>query len=273
MAQDGAAAPVAPPAPPQRPAGPPLGVAAPDGWTLSIGLAPVVSPVWQGSTDAALSIFPDLRVNYRDILFASVPEGIGWNAVRRDGWRAGPLVKLRFSRDERNGGSPFLISGGSDALLGLGNVPAAGEAGLFVEKRLGDRGAVRLRGEVRQGFGGHDGIVADLSASYGGRAGRTLWSIGPRATLAGRDYVQTYFGVTPGQSAASGITPFSADGGLVSVGIGGTAIRTIGRSYVLTLFGGVDRLSGDAGGSTLVQERGQRMQTTIGLGLSRRIRL
>lgn len=269
IAQD---APVAPPAA-QRPAGPPPGVAAADGWTVSVGFAPVVSPVWQGSTDAALSIFPDLRINYRDEFFASVPDGIGWNAVRERGWRAGPLVKLRFGRDERNGGSPFLVSGGSDALIGLGNIPAAGEAGLFVEKRLGAREQVRLRTEVRQGFGGHEALVVDLSASLGGRVGRNIWSVGPRATLAGRDYVQTYFGITPAQSAASGITAFRADGGLVSVGLGGTVIRPLSRNYALTLFGGVDRLSGDAGGSTVVQERGQRMQLVLGLGLSRRFRL
>ncbi|WP_448660014.1 MipA/OmpV family protein [Sphingomonas sp. CJ99] len=270
LAQDGTAAPAGPPAIPGNPAGrPPVA----DGWTISVGFAPVVSPVWQGSTEAALSIFPDLRLNYRDEIFASVPDGIGWNAVRSDGWRAGPVVKLRFGRDERNGGSPFLISGGSDALLGLGDVAAAGEAGGFVEKRFGPRQQLRVRSELRQGFGGHQGLVADLSASAGGRIGRAIWSLGPRATLASRDYVQTYFGVTPAQSAASGITAFRADGGLVSVGVGGTVIRPVGRSYVVTLFGGADRLSGDAGGSTLVQERGERMQLTVGLGLSRRFRL
>ena len=63
------------------------------GWSVTIGLAPVLSPAWQGSRDMALSIFPDLRVNYGDVIFASIPEGLGWNAVNTNGWKAGPLAK------------------------------------------------------------------------------------------------------------------------------------------------------------------------------------
>jgi len=128
-----------------RQSAPPPGAAtgAPGGWSITIGAAPVLSPAWQGSRDMALSLFPDLRVNYGDTIFASVPDGIGWNAVNRDGWRAGPLAKIRFGRDERNGGSPFLIAGGSDALAGMGDVKSAGEVGGFVEKAFGPRRAWR----------------------------------------------------------------------------------------------------------------------------------
>ncbi|AOF94772.1 MipA/OmpV family protein [Sphingobium sp. RAC03] len=68
------------------------------GWSVTIGLAPVLSPAWQGSRDMALSIFPDLRVNYGDVIFASIPEGLGWNAVNTNGWKAGPLAKVRWPR-------------------------------------------------------------------------------------------------------------------------------------------------------------------------------
>jgi MipA family protein len=87
-------------------------------WTLTIGLAPVVAPAWQGSRDTALSVFPDLRVNYKDSVFFSVPDGLGWNAINQDGWKLGPLAKIRFGRRENNGGSPFLVAGGSKTLQG-----------------------------------------------------------------------------------------------------------------------------------------------------------
>ena len=109
---------------------------APSAWTMTLGIAPVVAPVWQGSRDHGLSIFPDLRVNYKDTLFLSVPDGLGWNAVNRDGWKIGPLAKLRFGRQENTGGSPFLITGGSTALLGMGDVDLAGEFGDFAQKCL-----------------------------------------------------------------------------------------------------------------------------------------
>lgn len=258
-----------------RPSGPPANGAppAPQGWTVGIGAAPVLSPAWQGSNDVALSIFPDLRVNYRDVLFASVPDGIGWNAVIGDGWRAGPLVKIRFGRNDDDGGSPFLIAGGSDALRGMGDIGVAGEAGGFVEKSFGRRQQWRVRAEVRQGFGGHDGVVADVSASYRTRIGRTIASIGPRATLANRDFVQTYFGIDAGQSLRTGLARYDADGGLLSYGVGGTLIRPLGRRSAITLFSSLEQLGDPAADSPLVQVRGQRTQFTLGLGYSLRFSL
>ncbi len=248
-----------PPAPPPGGARPQVA----QGWSVTIGAAPVLSPAWQGSRDMALSVFPDLRITHGERLFASVPDGIGWNAVNADGWRAGPLVKIRFGRDERDGGSPFLIAGGSDALAGMGDIAAAGEAGGFAERTLGPW---RLRGEVRQGFGGHRGLVGDASLAYRLRQGRTALSIGPRLTAASRDFQRTYFGIDTGQAARTGLARYDPDGGLVSCGIGGSVVRPIGRAQAITLFTGFDRLAGPAGHSPLVRERGRRTQFTLGIG-------
>ncbi len=85
-----------------RQSAPPPGIAPrlPDRLEHHPGRRAVLGPAWQGSREMALSIFPDLRVNYGETLFASVPDGIGWNATNRDGWRAGPLAKIRFGRNE-----------------------------------------------------------------------------------------------------------------------------------------------------------------------------
>lgn len=241
-----------------------------NGWSMTIGVAPVLSPVWQGSRDMALSLFPDLRFNYKDVIFASVPDGIGWNAVNTNGWKAGPLAKVRFGRDEERGGSPFLIVGDSDALRGLGDVGAAGELGGFVERRFG---SWRARVEIRQGFGGHSGVVADGTLSYQARLGRTMMSFGPRATLASRNYLDTYFGIDAVQAQRSGLRTYAPDGGLVSFGVGGSLIHPLNRRSALTLFTGLDRLGAEAGDSPLVRERGRRTQFTLGLGYGFRFNL
>jgi len=180
------------------------------GWSVTVGVAPVVSPAWLGSRDTTLSVYPDLRINYGDIVFASVPDGVGWNAVNSDGFRAGPIAKVRFGRDENDGGSPFLISGKSNALHGLGDVGATAEIGGFIEKRFGETRAWRLRGEVRRGFGGHEGVIADVSLGHRIRAARTLINIGPRASFASKDFMQTYFGIDAQQSTRSGLPQYSA---------------------------------------------------------------
>jgi hypothetical protein len=55
---------------------------------------------------------PYRRINYKDAIFASIPDGLGWNVVHHDWWKAESPAKLRFGRDEERGGSPFLIAGG-----------------------------------------------------------------------------------------------------------------------------------------------------------------
>ncbi|MET1756341.1 MipA/OmpV family protein [Novosphingobium sp. RD2P27] len=241
-----------------------------EGWSVTIGVAPVLNPAWQGSKDMTLSVFPDLRVNYKDVIFASIPEGLGWNVVNENGWKAGPLAKVRFGRDEERGGSPFLITGGSDALLGLGDVDAAAELGGFVEKRVGPW---RGRLEVRRGFGGHEGVIADGAVSYQARSGRTIINAGPRATVATKAYIDTYFGIDAVQAQRSGLPAYSPSGGLLSYGVGGSVIRPLNRRSAVTLFTGLDQLAGDAGDSPLVRERGRLLQFTLGLGYGVRFNL
>ncbi|MGV3511246.1 MAG: MipA/OmpV family protein [Novosphingobium sp.] len=255
---------------PARPAGPPM---TPQGWTMTVGVAPVFGMAWAGSKDTALSIFPDLRLNYKDSLFLSVQDGLGWNAVNRDGWKAGPIVRARFGRNDDDGGSPFLIAGGSDALRGMGDIGIAGEAGGFVEKRLGAKQQWRLRAEVRRGFGGHDGVVGDVLAQYSGRSGKVIYAVGPRATIASGDFMRRYYGVDAGQAAQTGLAVSRPDGGLVSYGLGASLIRPFDRKRAVAVFAGVDRLGEEPAGSSLIRERGQGTQFSVGLGYSYRFGL
>lgn len=245
----------------------------PQGWTMTVGVAPVFGMAWAGSKDTALSIFPDLRLNYKDALFVSVQDGLGWNAINRDGWKAGPIVRTRFGRNDDDGGSPFLIAGGSDALRGMGDIGMAGEAGGFVEKRLGAKQQWRLRAEVRQGFGGHEGLIGDVLAQYSGRSGKLIYAVGPRATFASGDFMRTYYGVDAGQAAQTGLAVSRPDGGLVSYGLGASLIRPLDRKRAVAVFAGADRLGAEPAGSSLIRERGQRTQFSIGLGYSYRFGL
>lgn len=252
---------------PAQPPGAASGRPATDGgWSVTVGLAPVVSPAWQGSKEYVLSVFPDLRVKYGESLFASIPDGIGWNAVNANGWKVGPIAKLRFGRDEDGSGSPFAVTGGSDALIGLGDIGATAEVGGFVEKRFGARQHWRGRVEGRRGFGGHEGSLGDVSLSYQARTGRTILNIGPRATLASKGFTQTYFGIDANQSTRSGLGVYQPKSGLVSYGFGGSLIHPLDRRSAITAFSSIERLGGVAKNSPLVRERGRATQLTAGIG-------
>ncbi len=250
-----------------RPMLPPAGgPTPPPTWVLTVGIAPVVTPAWQGSRDTAFSVFPDLRVNYKDAVFLSVQDGLGWNAINQDGWKIGPIARIRFGRRESTGGSPFLITGGSTALRGFGDIRLAGEFGGFAQYSPDRR--VALRAELRQGTGGHTGLVADTSVRFSDGVGKFRYALGVRATFADADYTNVYFGVSPLQGARAGLAPFRTGAGLVSAGVTGSLIRPLGqrgRLGALTLFTGYDRLADAAADSTLIRQRGRRDQFSAGL--------
>lgn len=236
----------------------------PPDWRINVGLGAVYSPVYEGADEYGLSVFPDVRVNYKDEFFASVPEGVGYNVINKNGWKAGPIAKVKFGRDEDDGGSIFRISGETDDLRGMGDVDDTLELGGFAQYSY-QQWISRL--ELRQGVGGHESWVSDASVKYTGAHKDIRYSVGPKLTLAGADYVNTYYGIDGGQSLNTGLPTHDADGGLVSYGIGASAMMPVAKKTSLTVFGGYDRLAGDAGDSPLVEERGTKNQFMVGVGV------
>lgn len=236
-------------------------------WIVTVGAAPVYAPVFQGSKDYAFSVFPDLRLNYKDDFFASVPDGIGYNLINGGGWKVGPVAKVRFGREEDTGGSPFLVSGSTDALRGLGNIETAGEVGGFAQYTYEK---IRTCFEVRQGFGGHDGLVGDANVSYIDRIGSISYSLGPRLSYGSSDFINTYYGINSAQSARSGLAQYSADSGINSYGIGGAATMPLSESMAVTVFGGYDKLGTQVSDSPLIRERGNENQASVGVAFGYR---
>jgi len=155
-----------------------------------------------------------------------------------------------------------------DALFGLGNVPWAVEIGAFAEYWWAPW--LRTRGEVRQGFNGHHGVVADLfvDAVVPVNPQLTL-SGGPRITLATTKATSPYFSINAVQSAASGLPTYAAEGGIHSVGAGTKARYFWTPQFATHAFVEYERLTEDAANSPLVTQRGSPNQFTIGFGATR----
>ncbi len=241
---------------------------------INIGAGAMYAPDFPGSKDYQLSVLPNLSVKYKDQFFASAPEGIGYNVIRSNGWRIGPVAKYAMQRQE-NGNNPFRVAGDkTNALRGLGNVDGTLELGGFAEYKWSDWSA---KVEARQGVNGHEGFVTDLNVKYtksvpsvfGKEGSPLIVSVGPRATLVDSNYNQAYFGVTASQSARSGLAQYKAEGGLLSYGIGAAVIYPItGTNLTAIWLAGYDRMAGDAGDSPLVQQRGSENQAKVAVFLS-----
>lgn len=245
-----------------------------EGWNLSIGAGGLVAPAYEGDDDYRLSLLPNVQLSYDDTFFASVQDGISYRWINSETLKAGPIARIKFSRDE-DGDQTFAVTGDdTDDLQGLGDVDTSIELGAFVDYEIG---ALKLGFEARQAVSGHDGFVADVDARWTGRASLfgppIFWSVGPRARFVGESYTQAYFGVTPAQSLASGLSVYDADGGLHSYGLGASAVfpLTRDRAWALVAVAGYDRLAGDAESSPLVRERGSADQLSVGLFVSHQL--
>ncbi|MGI9483057.1 MAG: MipA/OmpV family protein [Hyphomicrobiales bacterium] len=126
--------------------------------------------------------------------------------------------------------------------------------------------------EVRQGFNGHKGQVADFGMNFTTNPfGDLKFVFGPRASWASNKYMDTYFGVTPAEAAMPGsiLTPYNPSAGFKTVGISARASHPWNDKVTVHLRGEWDRFIGDADKSPIITV-GSENQFSIGLGLSYR---
>jgi outer membrane scaffolding protein for murein synthesis (MipA/OmpV family) len=227
-------------------------------WTVEVGAAAIAVPRYPGSDHLRLLPVPDARIAYRDIAFAAFETGVGANLVRLPTFRAGVLARPDFGRTARDV---------SRYRPGLSAVAFAPEVGVFGEYDLSR--SVSARAEVRHAIGGHDGLVADLSASYGRPLGRGgFLSVGPDLKFGDDRFTGAYFGVTPDAAARSGLPAYRPSGGLTSAGLRTTAAYPLAPRLTAALTVAYERLLGDAARSPVVQgPNGSRNQPTLVLSL------
>jgi len=228
-------------------------------WTVTLGVEGRVLPAYEGAATSLLRPLPmfGIRRAGTPLAFRSPRDGFSFAILDSGKFRAGPTAKVRFARQE---------SSDSD-LHGLGDIGWTLEAGAFAEYWATDW--LRGRVELRQGIGGHHGLVSDLSADLVMPVTKQLTlSGGPRMTLASTAATSPYFGITPAQSTASGLPVYDAGGGLRSLGAGWQARYQWSPQWASHVFVEYERLAGDAANSPLVIQHGTRDQIQVGLGVT-----
>lgn len=228
-------------------------------WTVTLGVEGRVLPTFEGSDRYAFLPFPlfDLRQAGTPARFRSPRDGFGFGLVDTGRFRAGPSFKIRLPRKESDDAD----------LRGLGDVDVALEAGAFAEFWVTPW--LRTRAELRQGFGGHHGVVGDLTADLVMPVTPQLTlSGGPRTTITSAAANSPYFSVTAAQAAASGLPVYDAGGGFYSVGAGVQARYQWMPQWASHVFLEYARLTGDAGDSPVVTLRGSRDQLQLGVGVT-----
>ncbi len=236
-----------------------------DEWIVHLGGGFAITPQYEGDDSYRLNLLPYAEVRYGEKFQLSVPTGAKYTAKIGENLSINANARLAFARDE-DGSSPFAISGSDTIdLRGLGEVDASLELGGGLEYDWGNLSAF---GNLRQAVTGHDGLIGDIGLSYGGRLGtRTqphFWRISPSLKLANDNFVSSYFGITPAQSAASNLPVFDAGGGIYAASLSSSYIMTTSRRTSVIFQGSVSQLMGDAKDAPLVSQRGSATQVFLG---------
>jgi len=176
----------------------------------------------------------------------------------------GPVANLTFGRDAKV--KPASIRA-------LGRIDDAYEVGAFAALKTrsllrdGDELKLRVQG-TRDVSNVHDGWTIETALRYRLPVSRRF-SVTNETTVrfADDNYAATYFTVTPGQSAASGLAAYNAKGGIKDVGTSLTAVYALSDKWSLIGFGGYRRLVGDFGNSPVVRDAGRADQFSAGIGI------
>jgi outer membrane scaffolding protein for murein synthesis (MipA/OmpV family) len=220
-------------------------------WRVVLGVAADTDPVYSGAEAYKVQGGPVINIQYRDIAFLSVGDGLGVNFLRGDHYRVGAALAYDLGRRERDDYSN---------LRGMGDISAAPVAKVFASYVLSKKFPLILRVDARQILGGTNGTVGDVGVymPLPGSSKKFVMFAGPSITMATHRYIQSLYGVTPQQSLASGHPEFDAHAGMVAVGVGFSATRFVSDHWLLNLDAALSKLKGSPDVSPLTEASTQR---------------
>lgn len=217
-------------------------------WTFSAGAAVGAYPLYVGSSRSKTLAIPTFDIRYRDWLFINPIRGIGAEVELLQDLKVSASLGASFNARKAK----------DDARLnGLGDIGSAATIRLGMEYKLGK---AFFGGTVisRLGSGNGRGTQFEVDAAYTVLASRAgIFALGLEAKAMDDTYARNFFGVSPQQSAASGLAAFNAHGGLQSIGLFAQAIVPLSDRW--TFFGraAINHLRSDAAASPITQDRSQ----------------
>jgi outer membrane scaffolding protein for murein synthesis (MipA/OmpV family) len=176
--------------------------------------------------------------SYRDIVYANGLDGLGWNAIKRDGFHAGVQLRPRFAAGD---------------IDGMDRPDLGADAALYAFKRL--PGNIVVGGRIQ-----HDATGDDAGLEYYGSVShQRVTPIGLLQTMAymrgGSDErVQRYYGVTAQEAANTDYAAFTPSGGLSAAGAAALLAVPIGDRYGVGAFFNYEQRLGDIKDSPLIED-------------------
>jgi outer membrane scaffolding protein for murein synthesis (MipA/OmpV family) len=241
-------------------------------WSLSIGIGGGLAPDYEGSDDYKAIPLPLFDLRYEGLSLRTSRFGIEADIVPGEAFQAGPILRYNTGRD----------GDVKDEIVRLlPEIGGAAELGAFAATGLplsvigiDSPSIVTARAGFVQGLaGGHEGLTIESSLGLVTPVSEQLTIIGSlSATYMSDKYADSFFGVTPVASAASGLAVFDPGSGIKDFGVTLVGNYKVSDAWSATGIASYTRLLGDAADSPIVSERGSANQIFGGLGISYKLR-
>lgn len=213
-------------------------------WDITLGAGVAVAPKYEGARDFRVLPMPAIGITWRDRVFLNTENGLGFYALKSDAFTLGASVTYGWGRREKYD---------RRHLRGLGNVNAAVQGRMFASYTLD---AFTLHTSLGRDFGGSDGLVGTVgvTATLPVSQRFAMWA-DIAATWADDNHMKTFFGVTPTQSARSGLSRFKASAGFKRTDFAVGATWKFTDHWSLNATAGAGYLLGDAAHSPITRRR------------------
>ncbi len=195
-----------------------------DGWGFGLGLGVEYESAYEGSDEFGFEVDPAGAVQWRrgDNIFYWAGEALGWRGRRSDTWLFEATVAFDEGREE---------SDSDDGRLdGLGNADESTELVLQARRAFDADWRYWVDGRVTTGDKGNLGIFG-VGRRFGEQNDGTGSELAVVAVFHDSDLANTEFGVTAGQSAASGLNETRLSGGFRSIGLNYTYRNYINENW------------------------------------------
>lgn len=227
------------------------------GTRIRVGLGAQTRPEYIGADKNNIMPLVDfsMKKGNEQFDFEAPDDNFDIALYKSNGFSIGPVAAYQSGRKRKDVGAD------------VDKVKGTIEVGGFAQYELGT--GTRLRLEVRQGLGGHKGLVGQLGADQVWRDGdKWQFSLGPRVLFGSGKFMDSFFGVDDDVALLTGLDEFEPDAGIYSVGATSGMYYSFGGAFGMFGYGRIERLVGDAADSPIVREFGSKTQLSAGLGLT-----
>ncbi|CAH3776991.1 MipA/OmpV family protein [Enterobacter hormaechei] len=220
---------------------------------LTLGGGVDVAPRYSGSDKSRVTAAQVVDYAMANGFFISTTRGLGYgNRVGNLDYSA--ALSYRAGRKDRDVSSDSIASG-SDYLRGMGDIKGSAVVVPGLEYRITDWLNVQLQAEVPvserdNGEAVHFGIASPLYTSPENSVTLAL-----TGNWGSSKYMQTYYGVSAAQSAASGFARHDAGSGIYAYSLNLDWTHKLTSRWSLLAAAGVTQLTGEAGDSPIVQRK------------------